>query len=344
MRILTTIALLLAGVVSPAQQTRIEPRVKPSEMGLNEKSPGGNTQPSPEQSRSQAPSDYVLGSGDQIIVRAMDVDEINDKPILIDMSGFVRLPVVGRIKVGGLTIAQLETELAQRLNRYVKKPDVSVSVAEFHSQPVSVIGSVRTPGIQQVQGRKTLVEMLSLAGGLDATAGNSLRITRRLEWGQIPLAGAVNDPSGQYSIAEVSLKSILEARNPEQNILVKPNDVISVPRAETVYVVGQVQKAGGFVLNDREQVTVLQALSMAGGLDKSAKPQNAKLLRRPPEGTSRTEIAVDLRKILDGKTSDVPMQPDDILFVPSSTAQKAGLRALEAAVQIGTGIVIWRRP
>src|SRR5260370_17380455 len=115
MRVLTTIALLLAGVVSPAQQTKIEPRVKPSEIGLNEKPPGGNAQFSPEQSRSQAPSDYILGSGDQIIVRAVNVEEINDKLILIDMGGFVRLPVVGRIRAGGLTIAQLETELAPRL-------------------------------------------------------------------------------------------------------------------------------------------------------------------------------------------------------------------------------------
>jgi polysaccharide export outer membrane protein len=125
---------------------------------------------------------------------------------------------------------------------------------------------------------------------------------------------------------------------------VQPDDVISVPRAETIYVIGQVKKAGGFVLNDRESVTVLQALAMAGDLDSTARPQDSKLLRSLHEGTSRTEIAIDLKKIREGKSPDVPMQPDDILFVPNSVSKKAGIRAMEAAIQMATGIVIWRRP
>src|SRR5437867_8517877 len=166
--------------------------------------------------------------------------------------------------------------------------------------------------------------MLSLAGGLDPTAGTTLKITRRLEFGQIPLASASDDPTGRFSIAQVSLKSIMEAKNPEENVLVKPYDVISVPRAETVYVIGQVPKSGGFVLNDREKITVLQALAMAGGLDRTARPRDAKILRRASEGATRTEIAVDLKKMLENKTPDVPMQSDDILFVPNSGSQKAG--------------------
>src|SRR5207248_2064666 len=120
-------------------------------------------------------------------------------------------------------------------------------------------------------------EMLSLAGGLDTTAGPTLKITRHLDRGRIPLPNAKDDPTGQFSVAEVSVKSILDARNPAENILVQPNDVISIPRADTIYVLGQVQKAGGFVLNDREDVTALQALSMAGGLDRASKPKDAKI-------------------------------------------------------------------
>jgi len=296
-----------------------------------------------EPDRSKAQPDYVLGPGDQITVRVANLEEIAPTPVMIDMSGYVRLPMAGRIKVSGLTVAQVEAEVTTRLKQYVKRPDVSVSVTEFHSQPVSVIGSVRTPGVHQVQGRKTLVEMLSLAGGLDATAGTTLRITRRLEFGKIPLAGASDDATGKFSVAQVSLKSIMEAKNPEENIQVQPYDVISVPRADTVYVIGQVPKSGGFVLNDREKMTVLQALAMAGGLDRTARPRDARILRRSAEGAERTEISVDLKKILENKTPDVAMQSDDILFVPNSVPQKAGLRALEAAVQIGTGIVIWRR-
>ena len=299
--------------------------------------------------RDQAPAGhanagYVLGPGDQISIQALHVEEINDKPVPIDMSGEIRVPVVGRISVAGLTTAQVEAEIAKRLMSYLLHPDVSVSVTEFRSQPVSVLGAVRSPGVQQVQGGKTLFEMLSLAGGLDANAGSTLKLTRRLEWGRIPLANATDDQTGQYSLAEVRLKSILEAKNPAENVLVRPYDVISVPRADTVYVIGQVQKSGGFVLNDVAEVTVLQALSMAGGLDHAAKPQEAKILRRVPGASSRTEIMVDLRKILGGKTSDVQMQPEDILFVPSSASKKAGVRALEAALQAGTGVAIWRIP
>jgi polysaccharide export outer membrane protein len=296
----------------------------------------------PAQETTNVPADYVLGPGDQITIHVVDVEEINDKPIAVDLTGHIQLPILGTIAVSGLTVAQLQSDLIHRLSVYVLRPDVSVSVAEFRSQPVSVIGAVKNSGVMQVQGHKTLIEVLSLAGGLDATAGSTVQITRSLKWGKIPLPNATIDPTGQYSVAQLSLKSLLAAQNPFQNILVKPQDVISVPRAETVYVMGQVMKPGGFPLDAREEITVLQALSMAGGLDRAAQARHAKILR-VKSGSSRSELSVDLRKILDGKTSDVPMQPNDILFVPDSFSKKAGLRAVEAAVQMGTGVVVWGR-
>ena len=290
------------------------------------------------------PADYVLGPGDLISVRVLNAEEINDKAVQIGSDGSIRIPVAGRIAAGGLTTTGLEAEITARLKRYILRPDVSVSVTEFRSQPVSILGAVKNPGMHQVQSGKTLYEMLSLAGGLDTNAGSTIKITRKLEWGSLPLPGAVTDQTGQFSVAEVSVKSILEAKNPGENILVRPYDVISIPRADSVYVIGQVLKSGGITLNDRERVTVLQALSIAGGLDRAAKPQNAKILRKTPEGESRTEIAVNLNKILEGKLSDIPMQPEDILFVPSSVSKQATVRALEAAVQAATGLAIWRVP
>lgn len=286
---------------------------------------------------------YVLGPGDQLIVHVVNVEEFNDKPVPIDLSGYIRLPLVGRISVSGLTIEQVGLEISRRLEGYVLHPDVSVSVTDFRSQPVSIIGAVKLPGVQQVQGQKTLVEVLSMAGGLDSmTAGSTLKLTRRLDWGPIPLAGAVNDSTNHFSVAEVSLKSLLEAKHPEENILVKPYDVISVPRGETVYVIGEVLKAGGFLLNDGEQITALKALSMAGGADRMAQPQRARILRRIPGASSRTEITVNLSKILDGKMEDVRMQAEDILFVPNNVPKRAAIRALEAAIQTGSGIAIFR--
>jgi polysaccharide biosynthesis/export protein len=338
MKTVTGLALALGGLLCGAQQPSARPASKPSIS--RESKPDIKNQPLAQNDRA-TPAGYVLGPGDQISIHVVNFEEINDKPISIDLSGSIHLPMVGQIPVSGLTIEQVASQVAKRLETYVKHPDVSVSVTEFRSQPVSIIGAVKNPGVQQVQGQKTLLEMLSAAGGLDSTtAGSTVKITRRLEWGPIPLPSAVNDPTQKFSVAQVSVKSLVEAKNPEENILVKPYDVISVPRGETVYVIGEVLKAGGYLLNDNEQVTVLQALSMAGGCDRMAQPQHARILRRVP-GASRTEIPVDLRKILDGKTEDVRLQAEDILFVPNSIPKRAAIRALEAAIQLG-GIALFR--
>jgi polysaccharide biosynthesis/export protein len=288
-------------------------------------------------------STYVLGPDDQVAIRVLEAPEISDKPVRIDMSGHLRLPMAGRVRAAGLTVEQLEMELNTRLKEYIRDPDVAVSLIEFRSQPVSVIGAVKNPGVHQLQGRKTLVEILSMAGGLADDAGHSVRIARQPEWGPIPLKSAAPDPSGAFPVAFVNLRDIMEARNPEENIFICPHDVVSVPRAEMVYVVGQVIRSGGFVLKERETLSVLQALSLAGGLDRTAAPQNVRLLRPADKGGNRTEIQVNLKKILAGQAEDVPMQPDDILFVPSNAPRKAIARAAEAAIQIGTGVVIWRR-
>lgn len=295
----------------------------------------------------QLRSTYVLGPEDLIVIRALEAEEISDKPVRIDMSGYIRLPLVGRLHASGLTVAQLESDLTKELGTYVKHPQVSVSITEFRSQPVSVIGAVSTPGVHQLQGRKTLVEMLSLAGGVQPDAGHSVKVTRRLEWGRVPLPNAVDDITGQFSVGEVNLKAITEAKNPAENILIRPNDVISVPRAETIYVIGEVRKPGGFTLRARETISVLQALSLAEGLSRTAGPKHAKVLRPTPGGSERTEIPIDLTKVLEGKATDVPLQPEDILFIPNNTPKNVAIRSLETMINmgtaIGTGMVIYRR-
>jgi polysaccharide export outer membrane protein len=298
--------------------------------------------PAPAETEGELRSTYVLGPDDQITIRALDVEEISEKPIRIEMSGHIRLPLVGRIPAAGLTVEQLENEISQRLKEYVKEPEVTVSIVEFRSQPVSVIGSVKNPGVHQLEGRRTLVEILSLAGGLAEDAGYSLKITRRLEWGPIPLKTAQNDATAKYSVAEVRIKEILDASKPDENIVIKPFDVVSVPRAEMVYVTGQVQRAGGYVLRERETLSVLQALSLAGGMSGVASPKRARILRATGAGASREEIPIDLKQIMIGKAKDVPLRAEDILFVPENAPKKAMARAIEAALQVGTTLAIYR--
>ena len=290
-----------------------------------------------------APDAYTLGPGDQIIVRVLNVEEIDNKPVPIDANGDLNLPVVGRIQASGFTTEQLGGAIAARLSRYLVNPDVSVYLVETRSQPVSVLGEVQTPGVHQLQGQKNLFEVLSLAGGLRPGSGNVITVTRRLEWGPIPLPNAVNDSSGHFSVASVDVKSVMSASNPAENIVIKPNDVISVPKADTIYVIGAVRKPGAYVLGEHRSLGTLEILAMAEGTEKTAATSNAKIMRVIAGSNERAEIPVDLRAILNGKMPDLPLAADDILFVPTSRAKAAGYRTLEALVQ-GGGMLIYRMP
>jgi polysaccharide export outer membrane protein len=145
-------------------------------------------------------------------------------------------------------------------------------------------------------------------------------------------------------VAEVNLKKIMEAKNPEENIQIFPHDVISVPKAEMVYVIGEVKRSGGFVLGEHQSISVLQALSLAEGLNGGADTRHARILRLKRDADQREEMPVDVKGVLNGKKPDVPLRGDDILFIPGSTGKKAALRSLEAAIQTGTSLAIWRMP
>jgi len=292
----------------------------------------------------QVRSTYQLGTDDELQISEPELAELANKPTRIDGDGNIQVPLVGRVQVSGLTVQQVEQKLDKVMSTYILHPQVAVSVAEVRSQPVSILGAVNAPGVHQVQGHKTLLEMLALAGGIRSDAGYSIRITRQLEWGCIPLPKAELDASGQFSVAEVNLKKILEAQDPQDNIQIFPHDVISVPKAEMVYVIGEVKRSGGFVLGEQQSISVLQALSLAEGLNRTADTRHARILRLTGNADHREETAVDLKGVLSGKKSDVALRGDDILFIPGSTGKKAALRAVEVAIQTGTGLVIWRTP
>jgi polysaccharide export outer membrane protein len=299
-------------------------------------SPSNRTVPS------QAPPTYVLGSGDQVMVQLTPGGEdVNGKLWRIDEAGDLTVPMAGTAHAAGLTTHGLADVLTERYGVFFRAPQVIVSVSEMRSQPVSVMGAVNTPGVHQLQGHRTLVEVLALAGGLRADAGYRVKITRRGDWGTIPLAGAVTSEEG-VSVAEVALKGLMEAADPSQNIAIMPEDVLTVPVAEMVYVIGDVHKSGGFILGERRQISVLEALALSEGLGPSARAEQARILRANEGADSRTELSVDLKKILAGQANDVTMQSNDILFVPVNGAQRLGVRALEQMLTIGSGLAIYR--
>jgi polysaccharide biosynthesis/export protein len=285
--------------------------------------------------------DYVLGPGDQIVlsVEGLD-DEYNDKVFRIDGGGDVSFPLIGRIHAGGTTSASLELALEKKLEPVLKHPEVVVTVSGFGGQPVSVLGSVTNPGIVQLQGRKTLFDVLSMVGGLAPEAGYVVRITRPLESGTIPLPNATVDASAKISIASVRVKDIIGIPKESENIEILPGDTVSVPKAAVVYAVGSVVKPGGFSLDERESLSALQVVALAEGLQPAASLSNAKIIRVVPETQSRVEIPVNLGKLMAGKTADVQLKAEDILFVPSSKAKKAGMKMVDV-VAIAAGYSVY---
>jgi polysaccharide export outer membrane protein len=350
-RRISTFAAIILGVSAPAfSQEPVQPQkslerrpdAPPRRAPTVPTAPAASS-PSPAKQATprEAQADYILGPDDQVSFWTPEAEELNGKVLRIEGNGSMTVPLVGTLKAAGLTASQLSTEVSERLKKYYLKPQVVISVMEYRSQPVSVIGAVNTPGVHQVQGRKTLVEMLSLAGGLKEDAGPKVVVTRRADWGLIPAEGATMDPSGSFSTVEIDLKAVTSAQRPQDNIQVKPNDIISVPKARLIYVVGEVQRPGGFVLTDRDALSVLQALSMAGGLKTTASAKSAAVIHNDESGPQeRTQV--NLSEVLSGKASDLNLQADDILYVPDSKPKRAAFRAAEAAVQALTGVAIWR--
>jgi polysaccharide export outer membrane protein len=288
----------------------------------------------------QVRATYLLGPGDAVTVHALNAPDLSEKAFRVDAAGDLKLPTIGRVHAGGGSAEQLENEIANRLKVYLVEPEVTVGITEFRSQPVSVVGAVATPGVHQLEGQKTLVEVLALAGGLRADAGPTARISRRLEFGTIPLPGAVDDPTHQFSVAEINLKSVLEARDPQYNIAIRPHDVISVPRAEVVYVIGEVTRAGALPLSEGSSLSVLEAVSSSGGMLRTAAISHARILRPVAGQEKRAEVAVDLKKIMAGQSEDIPLLAGDVLVVPGSNGKHAVYRALEAAISAGTLVAV----
>jgi polysaccharide biosynthesis/export protein len=290
-----------------------------------------------------AVSEYVLGPGDQISIQVQDLQEISAQPIRIDPNGYIDVPLIGRTEVGGLTIEDCRKEMAKRLSKYVTDPQVTINLTENESRLVSVIGSVNTPGVHSTQGPQRLIQAIATAGGIRNDAGSRVIITREARWGLLPLPTAVMDSKGTFSTATISLHDLMSSKFPDDNIFVDPGDVISIPKADVVYVMGTVKRAGGYPLEGKDSISLLQTLSLAQGFDHEASPSKARILRPPSSGEGKVkDIPINISRIMNGKDPDVQMYPNDVLYVPSSAAKLTAKRSAEAALAVATGLVIYR--
>ncbi len=267
-----------------------------------------------------------IGCGDLLDISVYDLPDLKHT-VRVDTKGYISYPLIGPVHAAGMSAIELELRLEKLLvdGGYVKKPQVSVLVVEYATQGISVSGEVNKPGVYPALGPRRLMDIISVAGGLTPTAGKTIALTRRDDPATAELVRLSKDPVAAL----------------HENVQVFPGDTVVVSRAGVVYVIGDVGKPSGFTMDKDETLTLLQALALAEGVKSTAAFGSAKLIRRNPDGVQ--EIPVNLKRMLAGKVPDLTLQPEDIVFVPTSLAKSAARRTVDSIVQVATGVVIYRR-
>lgn len=267
-----------------------------------------------------------IAGGDLLDLNVFDTPELSAK-LRVDEQGKVTLPVAGTLSVMGLTAEQAGHAIETRFRDtdVLKDPRVSVTVLEYATQGITVLGEVKNPGVYPLLGAHGLLDLISAAGGVTSSAGKDVTVTHR------------DDPD-HPAIVKIESKPGSTAAF---KVDVRPGDTIMVSHAGIVYVVGDVGKPGGFLIDNNDRLTVLQALALAQGTNRTASLNHAKLIRKTEAG--REEVPVPLKKILASKLPDRMLADGDILFVPTSGAKDA-LRDVEGILPAAAGAAIYRVP
>jgi polysaccharide biosynthesis/export protein len=267
-----------------------------------------------------------ISAGDLLDVNVFDTPELSGK-FRVDERGAITLPLAGDLAVYGLTAQQAGHAMEARFlsTDILKDPHVSVIVLEYATQGVAVLGEVKNPGVYPLLGVHGLLDLVSAAGGITPNAGKAVTITHRNEPEKPIVVRMETKPGSTVGF----------------NVDVRPGDTIMVSRAGVVYVLGDVGKPGGFLLENNDRLTVLQAVALAQGTNRTAALNAAKLIRKTEDG--REQLPVPLGKILSNKAPDQTLADGDILFVPSSAA-KSALRGMESILPAATSAALYRVP
>jgi len=251
-------------------------------------------------------SDYKVGPDDLLEIDTFQVQELK-ATVRVSAQGFIKIPLVDKIKAGGMTVSELEAYIAKELEKYVKEPVVSVFVKEYRSQQISVLGSVKDPRVYYATGQKYLLDVLSLAGGLTQDAGSVCVIQRT--------SRTLEGDNEFIDKIVIDLDELLINGRAELNIPVLSGDIVQVPQSGIFFVDGAVKNPGEFHLKGK--TTFTQALSMASGLDLTATRSDIKIFRDNGK-QDREIINVDYDSILEGKSTDIPIREKDIVIVASN--------------------------
>jgi polysaccharide export outer membrane protein len=267
-----------------------------------------------------------VGAGDLVEMSVFDTPELTGK-LRVNNSGDILLPLVGSIHVAGLQPAQAQNMIRQKFidGGFLKDPQVTIFVTESATQGVSIVGEVHKPGVYPAFGAHRLLDYLSMAEGLTALAGTTITITH------------MNHPDQPENVSVTSGAAPQPVNNPE----ILPGDTIFVERTGIVYVVGDVMRPGGFPMSHDQHLTVLQAVALSMGTNYTAAKSDVRIIRTTAQG--REEIPVNLKKILASKALDMPLQDNDILFIPSSAGRNV-LKGIGAAMPGAASATIYRMP
>jgi len=288
---------------------------------------------------------YVIARDDLLDIDVVGVQELS-REYRVDGDGMITLPMLSRaVMAAGSTLNQLSQSIREDLvgAGLLRDPQITVSVKSSPWNTVVLSGAAKKPGVYPVYGHTTLLQLLTEAEGLSDDAGNNAIVTRA----EKPLQRTEPNPAarpGDLSSRTIKVDVGRLWRNGDASLDVDlhPGDRVTVERAGIVYVLGAVNRAGGFVLSDdQEQMTVLRAIALAGNFTHDAKPAHAVIIRKTPGASGgKREVRVDLRKVLSDQAPDQPLLASDILYVPESGAR----RTLDTIVNTAVYTSIWRLP
>ena len=287
---------------------------------------------------------YLLGPEDVVEIDVFNVPELSKFDAQVANDGTVSLPLIGAVRAAGLTQRELRNELAEKLGeKYLNDPQVTLFIKSFKSRPVSVVGSVAKPGQYYLTGRRTLVDVLAMAGGLasiGAQAGKYVYVERKEGFQDLPqVDGIVQTAPDKIS---VELHKLLYSQDSGLNIEIHPFDVVTVSRAGVVYLVGAFVRPGGYVLENKDSMTAMEGIALAQGVGGNARTSQGMIIHRSLSGTVTSEVPIDVKKLMHGKIPDVTLADNDIFYLPNSTAKGITKGAVGNVVGILTGIAIYR--
>ncbi len=326
------IILLLSSCAGPGTQHDAIISKYDAQVRNEEATPGKSeilntelAQKGPEMRKTYSSADYKIGPEDLLEIDVFQVPELKTNA-RVSAKGYIKLPLTDSIEASGLSVSELESLIAKRLEKYVTEPVVGVFVKEYRSQQISVLGAVKDPKVYYATGQRYLLDMLSMAGGLSPEAGTVCIVQRIVQ----------HDPSNKGSTEKIviDLNKLLIDGNADLNIPVQGGDVVQVPKSGIFFVDGAVGGSGEY--NLKNKITFTQAISMAKGLSDSAMHSDIRIYRDTGK-PEKEVITLDYDAVLNGEEKDIEIKDKDIIIVSSS-----GLKRFFSKLTAGIGMGMFR--